>query len=430
VLTEVALVAAGRVRIAATLGECPRLADERARLRHPAKPWGRAALYRRGMRKVANMWSPQLYIRRGKNLGLPELGLRVVAAKIARLANGPYRLPALLSLAHLSRRCGVSYKDLRRYVERHGNWPYRSFNIRKRSGGLRRILVPEPALMRVQRWIAYHILRCVPAHDRSYAFSLGSSIFKCAEQHCGARWLVKMDIADFFGSTTEIQVFRAFVALGYGRLVALELARICTYRPTKSLRYRHASWRAWPREGGVKAYEQEFLGRLPQGAPSSPMLANLTMQSIDSALTAYGKAHGLTYTRYSDDLCFSTSGEFDRGRARALVGEVTRVLASQGLELNRRKTRVVPPRARKVVLGLLVDGAAPRLSREFRDRMRQHLYYLKKFGARNHMQRRQFESVGGMYRHIRGLVDYANAIDVTYASQLHGALAGVNWHAA
>ena len=80
--------------------------------------------------------------------------------------------------------------------------------------------------MQVQRWIAAHILNPLPVHHCSFAFKPGSSIIKCAARHTGARWLVKMDIAGFFSSISEIQVYRVFLSLGYQPLVAFELARL------------------------------------------------------------------------------------------------------------------------------------------------------------------------------------------------------------
>lgn len=69
--------------------------------------------------------------------------------------------------------------------------------------------------MYLQRWINLHILKKVPVHPASFAFSEGSSIFKCANKHTGARWLIKMDITGFFESVSEIQAFRVFKSLGY-----------------------------------------------------------------------------------------------------------------------------------------------------------------------------------------------------------------------
>ena len=153
------------------------------------------------------------------------------------------------------------------------------------------------------------------------------------------------------------------------------------------------------------------------------MLANLAMFKLDAALSNLGQSYGLAYTRYSDDITFSTSGAFTKERARSVVEAAATLLKSQGLYPNRAKTAIVHPGARRVVLGLLVNEAYPRLSRAFRDRLRQHFYYLERHGIRSHMENRKFDSAGGLYRHLRGLIDYANMIDEPYAHGLrrHGA---------
>ncbi|AVS87574.1 RNA-directed DNA polymerase [Paracidovorax avenae] len=374
------------------------------------------------------MWSSQHYLARGREIGRsPELLQEAVKQARRLVHRHPQGIPVLLTLCHLAKRTGVPYSSLRSYVGRQAIEPYRRFRIRKRSGGVRRICVPEPNLGAVQAWIAEHILQRVDVHQASHAFKKGNSIVRCAEQHVGARWLLKMDIADFFGSVSEIDVYRVFVALGYNSLVSFELARICTELPAASAKYALRSWNCHRFRSGITHYQQKYVGRLPQGAPSSPMLANLAMLKTDQLIAELASKEGLIYTRYSDDLTFSTSGDFDRRRANKFIEEVAAILKARGLFPNRAKTVVVHPGARKVVLGLLVDGDAPRLTRQFRDKIRQHLYYLEKNGIKAHVEARAFESIGGMYRYLRGLIDYAKSIDSAYAAPLLRRLEALPW---
>lgn len=374
------------------------------------------------------MWSSQHYLAQGRQLQISEAILQTAMKQSRRLVQRrPQSLPVLLTLGHLAKRTGIPYSSLRAYVGRQAIEPYRRFRIRKRSGGIRRICVPEPALSAIQGWIAENILQRVDVHSASHAFKKGDSIARCAEVHAGARWLVKMDIADFFGSISEIDVFRVFKSLGYNSLVSFELARICTELPLNSAKYAFSSWRRSHARRGIPAYNQQYVGRLPQGAASSPMLANLAMINTDQRLTEIANSFGLEYTRYSDDLTFSTTGDFDRASAYALIEQVANVLKRRNLFPNKAKTKVVHPGARRVVLGLLVDGVAPRLTRAFRDRLRQHLYFLEKRGIEAHVQARAFESAGGLYRHLRGLVDYANSIDSAYAAPVLARLEALPW---
>jgi RNA-directed DNA polymerase len=373
------------------------------------------------------MWSPQHYLDQGRVLGVQESVLTNAVEQIERVVDSTYRLPAILSLNHLAKRAGVSYGLLRAIASRSGD-PYKHFPIRKRSGGYRQISIPSPQLRRVQQWITRYVLNSVPPHHRSFAFSPGSSILACASRHCGARWLIKMDITGFFSSISEIQVYRVFHSLGYQPLVAFELARITTYAPDSSPRYRKQNWRGWHKIGAIAQYSNRRIGYLPQGAPTSPMLSNLVMKRTDSEIDSLSLSAGLTYSRYSDDMVFSTRGHtFDRSRAKDFIGVVTRVLLRVGFYPNMTKCVIVPPGARKIVLGLLVDKSTPRLSREFRSNLRQHLYYLQKFGPVEHAKARGFESLWSMRRHIRGLIDFANMIDAPYAATLLPLFEAVDW---
>lgn len=234
--------------------------------------------------------------------------------------------------------------------------------------------------------------------------------------------MIKLDILDFFGSISEMQAYRVFLSLGYQPLVSFEMGRLCTYRPKHDMppdyvspRFQIPSGRIEKRNRVIESYNHPYMGTLPQGAPTSPMLANLAMRDIDEKISAIASRFGLNYTRYSDDLTFSTRNDFDRQQASLLIQEIAKLLIKRGLMLNRQKTAVIPPGARKIVLGLLVDGDLPRLSRSFKDRIRQHLYYLEKFGPDQHVSKRDFDSIGGFFRHLKGLIDFAHMIEPQYA---------------
>lgn len=373
------------------------------------------------------MWSPQHYIAQGKSRRVnPDL-LDNAVDQIERVKTRHPELPAILTLQDLARRTSVDYEKLRAIVERTHN-SYRHFRIRKQSGGYRRISIPEPDLMRVQRWLATYVLNPLPVHHCSFAFKPGSSIVNCATRHTGAQWLLKMDIAGFFSSISEIQVYRVFRSLGYQPLVAFELARLTTYAPRESPRYQLPQWSTRDADWTIDEYTFKGLGYLPQGAPTSPMLSNLIMSEIDGDIEGVSVKGGLRYTRYSDDLTFSTrSRDFSRAKAGNLIGKVTRILVRVGLYPQHRKTVVVPPGARKIVLGLTVDGTQPRLSREFRNTLRQHIHFLEKFGPVEHARARDFDTVFGMYNHIRGLIDFAKMVDKPYASAMLVRFNAVNW---
>lgn len=373
-------------------------------------------------------WSPQRYLAEGLRRGRDYFATAEAAKQITRMRRRRPGLPVLLTLCHLANRTGVSHRHLRDIASRDVGQPaYRTFRIRKRSRGTRVISVPGPQLMSVQSWLAQHVLNKVQPHSASCAFAPGSSIADCARRHAGAKWLVKLDIADFFGSITEIQVYRVFRDLGYNELLSFELARLCTTLPYTAGKHARKSWKVRFARKKLAVYSESLLGWLPQGAPTSPMLANLTMREVDEELEQLAAQRGLVYTRYSDDITFSTRDAFSRANAMKVVQEASAVLKCKGLFPNRAKTAIVHPGARKVVLGLLVDGEQPCLSRSFRDNIRQHLYFLETRGIMAHVEARAFDSAGGLYRHLRGLIDYANMIDQPYAQQQLSRLKALPW---
>ena len=224
---------------------------------------------------------------------------------------------------------------------------------------------------------------------------------------------------------TEKSVYRVFREIGYARLVAFELARLCT-RPWVSPPRGKRAERSVPNASrrGIDYYRRDLTGYLPQGAPTSPMLSNLVFRALDERLTQLATRHGLIYTRYSDDLTFSgPTSSFSRVRGTAIISEVRELLAARRFRLHERKITIVPPGGRKVVLGLLVDRATPRLSRELRGRLEAHVRGIEKFGIAPHATVRGFASATGMINHIAGLLRFAGYIEPRFADPLRARFA-------
>lgn len=381
------------------------------------------------------MWSSQLYRSEAKKKEIPAGTIHEAIVQSERLIYGDPSLPSILSLNHLSIRCGVHYTELRTFVARttvdadERAFPYEKFSIRKRSGGRRFIYVPNRSLMKAQRWINEHILKPIKPHSASYAFVEKSSIMKCAAVHCGSSWLIKLDISDFFESVSEIQVYRVFRKVGYSALVAFELARICTIQTSfRSPREKFRQWQVRSANHKISSYNERLLGYLPQGAASSPLLSNLVMRDCDAALSQIAARFGLKYTRYSDDLTFSSSNpDFGRDNCQKVIFEAYAVLSKAGYRPNARKSTVIPPSAKKIVLGLYVDGAAPRLRKEYKDRIRQHLYFIEKHGPVRHAFERKFDSTWGMKAHVKGLIDFAKMIEPDYAEVCNQKFQRIDW---
>lgn len=280
--------------------------------------------------------------------------------------------------------------------------------------------------MRVQRWIAQNVLNPIEPHRASFAFAPHRDLTGAAGRHPEAKWLVKMDVRHFFESISEHQAYRVFRSLGYTALLSFQMARLCTRLPENRSA---SSPRRAPQFGPGLPYRRHHQGHLPQGAPTSPMLANLAMRDLDERLGMIGSQSGWRYTRYADDLTFSRQDKSSRAAAMHLVKRVEVELTKIGLSNHRQKTSIVPPGARKIMLGILVDRERPHLTRSFRNNVETHLYALRheKIGAAAHQRKRGFASIIGMRRHIEGLIAFAHQVDKDYAKSLYAKLNIVDW---
>lgn len=323
----------------------------------------------------------------------------------------------VLTLGHLAHLTGAKHSYLRAIVERRID-PYEEFTRMRRNGGkMRMISSPEPVLMEVQRWILTNVLTRAKPHQASYAYTRDRSVAACARRHVGARFMIKLDLHDFFHSINEYRVYSLYRNLGYNRLVSLELSRITT-------RYSEFALQApipAPRTGDypmIPRYRVNYLGFLPQGGASSGAVANLVVRRMDHEVQSMASDRSLTYTRYADDLVLSGAGEFSRDMCRDVVRLIRRIVSHNGFHLHEKKTRLTSPGGRKVVLGVTVTDSGIKLSREIKARLANHLYGAGKFGIGRHASSRGFTSTVGFVRHMRGLLAYAHDIDPDFAAPL------------
>lgn len=380
-----------------------------------------------------NHWNSQRYLASGHR---QKRATNVIANAVSTAALIRKAAPGaaiLFTLNHLARESGVPYHYLRDVAARGGlnsNTFYRVFSLKKHNAGFkgkrtRTICAPDPLLMKTQRWIHEHILTKGCPHDASSAYQPGSKIRDAAAQHRNARWLVKMDVKSFFESILEPKVYRVFRSFGYQPLMAFELTRLCT-RIRKGGQKRHKVSDT-ARIGG---YNSVSLGHLPQGAPTSPLLANLAAFDLDCELKLLATSLGMVYTRYADDIVFSSSADdWSKTNAVALLKQGHDILKAHGFQPNLAKATIAGPGGRKVVLGLSVSGAEPRLTRDFKNKLRAHIHYLKKHqfqGVPPH-EKLKFDSSLGLQRHVFGLAYYAIGIERAWGTARLAELKALPW---
>jgi RNA-directed DNA polymerase len=237
---------------------------------------------------------------------------------------------------------------------------YVAFEIAKATGGTRRIHAPRAALKKAQRRVLESLLSLIPAHEACHGFVKGRSVVTNASPHQGARVVIKIDLADFFPTIHFRRVEGLFASYGYARPVARLLAGICTHRarlPDGKV--------AWP-------------GVLPQGAPTSPAIANLVCRRLDARLSKLARRAGAAYTRYADDLTFSFAEEPARSLGRFLWW-VDQICQAEGFSENAKKRRVLRRSLQQRVTGVVVNDGLT-VPREVRRRLRALLHRCRKEG--------------------------------------------------
>jgi RNA-directed DNA polymerase len=269
---------------------------------------------------------------------------------------------------------------------------YTTFRMAKRSGGSREITAPRPALKHVQMWIHQQITSRLTPHEACHGFVVGRSIVSNAEPHTDQAIVLKLDLLDFFPSVSRRAVFRTYRRIGYNRAVANLLTSLTTLR-----------------------------GGLPQGAPTSPQLANLAAYEMDVRLAAYCQRRGLAYTRYADDLTFSGTPAAHVGAKRM----IETIIRGSGFRPNEVKTRYMRKSERQAVTGIVVNELT-NWPRDRVRRLRQEIYYLEKYGPSQHLAHRGVNHA--RYKeHMYGHVFALNSARPDKAAPLLEALDRVAW---
>lgn len=226
-----------------------------------------------------------------------------------------------LDVGELSRRLGIVESDLRRVAP-----AYSVVNIPKRSGGTRRLLVPDATTKALQRLILRKLLAGLRTHPAAIGFEPGKSVVDNARPHLRQAVVVRMDIVDFFTATTAVRIDHYFRRVGWNPEAAALLTRLTTH------------------DGG-----------LPQGAPTSPRLSNLVNYYLDVQLSFFAARRKGQYTRYADDITFSFPKDYPR-RVRGAIQTVRRVLKKCGYTLHaKRKLQIRRRHQRQLVTGLVVN---------------------------------------------------------------------------
>jgi RNA-directed DNA polymerase len=270
----------------------------------------------------------------------------------------------------------------------------------------RLIEAPKPRLRAIQRRLLDQVLAAIPVHDRVHGFVAGRGVHTFAGSHAGQAVLVSLDLRAFFSSITASRVYAVFREAGYPEPVAHTLTALTTTRtPAHVLRAAPDATRA------------ALLRRphLPQGAPTSPALANLCAFRLDRRLTALADRFGLHYSRYADDLAFS--GTLGARRTDDLISLVRSIVAEEGFRTHPDKTRVRRQGDRQLLAGLVVNSR-PAVPREDYDGLRAVLHNAGRHG----LAEANRDGHADFAAHLAGRVAWMAHRHPTRAAKLHGLL--------
>ena len=298
---------------------------------------------------------------------------------------------------------------------RLGHYHYRFHG--KAAGGVRLIEAPKDRLKLLQRQVLREIVERVPVHAAAHGFVRGRSIRSFAEPHVGRRVVLRMDVEDFFPSVAGGRVMALFRMVGYPEMVADRLGGLCTTATPGAV------WAGSGLCGDALGEVRGMYGRrhLPQGAPSSPALANVCAYRMDCRLSGLARAAGATYTRYADDLAFSGDDDFERGVERFAL-HVAAIVSEEGFRVQHRKTRVMRQGVRQHLAGLVVNERMHVGRAEF-DRLKAILTNCVRHGAESQNR----EGLPYFRLHLEGRVGFVESVHAARGARLREILGRVRW---
>lgn len=294
----------------------------------------------------------------------------------------------------------------------------------RRGGVLRVIETPKPRLKAAQRHVLHDLLDWIPAHPAAHGFTRGRSARTHATAHAGRYVVVRLDLEDFFASIRAARVYGIYRTAGYPEAVAHTLTGLTTNVVPADV------WHALAGPSGSwQLTAHHRLGRrlatphLPQGAPTSPALANLAAFGLDRRLAGLAAALDLAYTRYADDLTFSGTRALV-GYASRLRATVASIAAEEGFRVNQRKSTLTTRAGRQTVCGLVVNDH-PNIARHEYDALKAILHNAARHGpeSQNRAGVRDFPA------HLLGRIAWVESVYAARGAKLRERYARITWAA-
>jgi RNA-directed DNA polymerase len=209
-------------------------------------------------------------------------------------------------------------------LSKFNNHFYREVKIPKKNGTERLLACPSKKMKAVQGWILRNILEKIIISKCASAYIKGQSILPNVFPHKNNKYVLAMDLKDYFPTIKYGWIYSVFKNLGYNSHLSHVFTRLSTYKDA-----------------------------LPQGGVTSPTLSNIVSYRLDRRLSTYAGKLNVIYTRYADDITYSANTPMSFNKLKEFT---TMVLHEEGFEVNSAKTRILGPKQRKKITGLVIDN--------------------------------------------------------------------------
>ncbi|MDB4786959.1 reverse transcriptase family protein [Planctomycetaceae bacterium] len=242
--------------------------------------------------------------------------------------------------------------------------------------------------------------------------SRNRSILTNAKPHCGQRVVIKYDLQNFYPSVRRNRIIAIFRGLGYNREVSIWLGRLTTTAIPSSIPF--------PQEG-PKGLRDYLSAHLPQGAPTSPALANLSAFSLDLRLHGLTKSFAANYTRYADDITISGPDNLMKS-LKTLIPLVQQVIREERFVVQNKKRKVIRNNQRQQICGVVVNKHTNYPRKEF-DRLKAILFNCVRFGpdSQNH------EGVPNFREHLSGRIGFVKQLNHARGQKLESLWKQISW---
>lgn len=284
--------------------------------------------------------------------------------------------------------------------------------LKKRLGGWRLIEAPKSTLKQVQSKILRELLDKVPVHSSAHGFTSGRSILTNARPHVGQGLILKLDLVNFYTTVSFARVVAIYRGLGYSREIAIWLGLLTTSAIPGNLSFQ---------EQGPYVLTTYLRRHLPQGAPTSPALANLSAFWLDVRISGLARSFGAKYTRYADDLTISGPTEFGSS-LRTIIPLINQIIRQERFFVNNAKRRVLRAHQRQTVTGVIVNEK-PNISRVDFDHLKAILTNCLRHGPSTQNR----DCVDSFFNHLQGSIAHVAMLNPARGEKLNQLFHRIDW---